>query len=204
MKESIHLVQLFVKTPIVGEVKTRLIPLLGAYGAYELQRELTSRIIGSLKKLGSDLEIWTDKDLSNQFLGGWGVPLKRQSGGNLGKKMANAIYEGLKKYEKVALVGADLPELDNHYLADVFETLENYPIVVAPTIDGGFGVIAVREFDGSIFDGLQWGGPKVFSGLVANIQKVGLDYRVAPELWDVDLPADYKRYKKWLHNLQLN
>ena len=204
MKEGTQVVQVFVRTPIIGQVKTRLIPLLGARGAYELQRELTSRLIGSLKLLRADLEIWTDKDLSNQFLSSLGVPLRKQSGSNLGKKMSNAIFKGLKEYEKVALVGADLPNLDNHYLGEVFEKLDKYSIVVGPAIDGGFGVIAVKKFDESVFTDLSWGGSEVFSGLVANIIKAGLDYHTAPALWDVDLPADYERYKKWLDHSQLN
>ena len=202
MKGSTQVVQVFVKTPIIGEVKTRLIPLLGPQGAYELQRELTYRLVYSLKKSGADLELWTDKDTSDPFLGGLGVPLKKQSGENLGIKMANALVAGLKEYKKVALVGADLPELDQFYLADVCEKLENFPIVVGPATDGGFGVIGVKEFDTSIFDGLRWGGSEVFRDLANNILKAGLSYYAAPTLWDIDLPDDYQRYKKWLKRSQ--
>ena len=112
--------------------------------------------------------------------------------------MAVAITEGLRRHAKVALIGVDLPELDNQYIIEAFEKLDQTSIVLGPTLDGGFGLIAVSEFDKSIFDGLTWGGPRGFFGLVENIRRLGLTYHISSTLWDVDIPEDYVRFQEWL------
>ena len=76
--------------------------------------------------------------------------------------------------------------------------MERFNIVIGPALDGGFGLIAAKKFNSSIFDGLVWGGPRVFRDLIRNIEKSNLDYCLAPALWDVDVPADFVRYQKWL------
>ena len=121
-----------------------------------------------------------------------------QEGKNLGERMSNALDSGLIRHEQVVLIGSDLPELDSRYLRKVLKHLSKCKIVVGPAIDGGFGLIAVKKFCASIFNGLTWGGPEVFSGLMRNIRMSEMDYFIADRLWDVDVPADFARYQKWL------
>ena len=112
--------------------------------------------------------------------------------------MSHAISKGLARYDKVALIGTDLPGLDRVYLENVFKELDRYPVVIGPASDGGFGLIALRKFKERIFSGLRWGCSDVYSGLIDNLQRSGLEYQVAPTLWDVDIPADYSHYELWL------
>ena len=198
MVEETRVVQVFAKTPISGAVKTRLIPLLGSSKACEFHKDMILRLMNSLSALQSEIEIWTDRDLDNLFLKELGYPLLLQRGANLGEKMAVAITEGLRRHEKVALIGIDLPELDNQYIIEAFEKLDQSSVVIGPALDGGFGLIAASEFDKSIFDGLIWGSTEVFCGLVENIRKLDLTYHIAPTLWDVDIPEDYARFQEWL------
>ena len=193
-----EVVQVFARTPIIGEVKTRLIPVLGPAGACELHKKMTSHLVRSLSNLQADVQIWTDKNPESPFLRDLGFSVIKQVGANLGEKMANAISQGLASYESVALIGTDLPELDSTYLVRVFEKLQRYKIVISPTLDGGFGLLAVKKFNSSIFDGLTWGTDRVFRDLVQNIHRLGLTYHIAPTLWDVDIPEDYIRLKEWL------
>ena len=198
MAREKEVVQVFARTPIIGEVKTRMIPLLGPAGACELHKKMTSHLVRSLSSLRADIQIWTDKAPENPFLKDLGPSVMEQVGDDLGEKMSNAISQGLASYESVALIGTDLPELDSTYLVKAFEKLRRYNVVIGPTLDGGFGLLAAKKFDSSIFDGLIWGGPHIFRDLIRNIRKFNLDYCIAPSLWDVDVPADYARYKKWL------
>jgi len=201
MNQETRVVQVFAKTPIIGAVKTRLIPLLGSSGACNFHKDMILRLMNSLSSLQSDIEIWTDRDLDNPFLKNLGYPLILQRGENLGEKMAVAITEGLRQCEKVALIGIDLPELNNEYIIEAFEKLDQSSFVIGPALDGGFGLIAASEFDKAIFDGLVWGGAEVFCGLVENIRKLDLSYHIAPTLWDVDVPEDYARFQEWLSQI---
>ena len=169
MVQKTEVVQVFARTPKIGEVKTRLIPILGPKGSYELHKNMTARLVRSLSSLQADIQIWTDISAENRFLKALGPLVIEQVGEGLGEKMSNAIIQGLATYEKVALVGTDLPELDSSYLANAFEKLERFNIVIGPALDGGFGLIAAKKFNSSIFDGLVWGGPRVFRDLIRNI-----------------------------------
>ena len=155
MDQKTEVIQVFARTPIVGEVKTRLIPLLGEAGSCELHKEMILRLIKSLSSIRSDIEIWTDKDQEDPFLTNLAYPLIRQVGDDLGEKMGHAITKGLARYDKVALIGTDLPELDSVYLENAFKELDRYPVVIGPTSDGGFGLIALTKFKNRIFSGLR-------------------------------------------------
>ena len=60
--------------------------------------------------------------IENRFLKALGPSVIEQVGEGLGEKMANAIVRGLSTYERVALIGTDLPELDSTYLVKAFES----------------------------------------------------------------------------------
>jgi len=198
MVEEQLVVQVFVRTPILGRVKTRLVPLLGAKGAFELHLELTEQLFKSLKTIDASIEVWTDLNPNDPFLNSLGYPVKQQVGADLGNKMSYALASGLMRYERVVLVGTDLPEINDQYLKNVFRKLDIYSTVIGPALDGGFGLIAVKKFNSSIFDGIVWGGPRVLRDLIRNIMRAKLEYCLAPLLYDVDVPADYARYQKWL------
>ena len=195
MKEDKEVVQVFAKTPIVGHVKTRLIPLLGSRGACELHKKMTFRLIKDLDSDKYDIEIWTDKDLNHEFFKEFSYPMRKQIGKDLGQKMGHALSSGLSTHQKVMLVGTDLPELDSSYLERVSDALNRFQIVIGPTFDGGFGLLAARDFDQSLFEDVVWSSSGVLRVLCRNLIDSKLSFHLSKTLWDVDKPADYDRFK---------
>ena len=45
MKNPEPLIQIFCKAPVIGQVKTRLIPSLGARGAFNLYQQMFQRLV---------------------------------------------------------------------------------------------------------------------------------------------------------------
>ena len=194
MKQDKQVIQVFAKTPIRGHVKTRLIPLLGSKGACELHKKMTVRLIKDLESAKCDMQIWTDKDLNHEFFKKFSHPMRKQIGKDLGQKMGHAISSGLSSYQKVMLVGTDLPELDSSYLEEVSDALNRFQIVIGPTLDGGFGLLAARDFDQSMFEDIVWSSSEVLRVLCRNLIDLKLSFHLSKTLWDVDKPADYDRF----------
>ena len=61
------LIQIFTRTPIEGEVKTRLIPRLGAQSSCELHKRMTLHTLQVATHASPAVEIWCTPDCSHPF-----------------------------------------------------------------------------------------------------------------------------------------
>src|SRR2546426_483828 len=93
---------LFTRYPAPGQVKTRLIPALGAEGAAALHRRLVLRALRTARRACAAV----DADLEVRFDGGSGETIRHwlgeaggfnpQGSGDLGERMANAFEESFR------------------------------------------------------------------------------------------------------------
>lgn len=173
----------FARAPRAGAVKTRLIPLLGARGAARLHARLLRRTLATAReaRLGP-VELWT---------------LRRQRGANLGERMLHAFRHGLRRAERVILIGADCPVLRARDLRQAARWLAGgADAVFAPAEDGGYALIALRRVSPRLFAGIAWGGALVMAQTRAQLAALGWRWRELPEVWDVDRPEDYRRLER--------
>ena len=170
----------FAREPRAGRVKTRLIPLLGAAGAARLHARLVRRALATAReaRLGR-VELWG---------------LRRQRGADLGARMLHAFRHGLRRAERVILIGADCPALGAPALRQAARWLAGgADAVLAPAEDGGYALIALRRISPRLFDGIAWGGAQVMAQTRARLAALGWRWRELAEMWDVDRPEDVPR-----------
>ena len=114
---NVH-VAIFAKTPIKGEVKTRVIPELGAAGALKAHVELLRKTLTNLSIASVDarFELWVTsysksvQDCADQH----GLVLKRQLGESLGERMKNAMGSMFVNGADLAFIdGSDCPVLNS-------------------------------------------------------------------------------------------
>jgi rSAM/selenodomain-associated transferase 1 len=185
----------FARAPLVGQVKTRLIPYLGASGACELHCELTAWTCRQLlaSRLGP-VELHVDGDAEHALfaqLQADGIAgIVAQRGGDLGERMYNALCRGMERYGCVILVGSDCPGIDPEYLHQARVALRGSSVVLGPAADGGYVLIGARRICASVFRGIAWGGDTVYDETVAALEKSGLDWAALPALADIDRPSD--------------
>jgi len=108
---------------------------------------------------------------------------------------------GVGRGQKVALIGTDLPQMSSAYVRLAFKQLDKYPIVLGPTYDGGFGLIAARSLSPSIFKDVVWGKEDVLEKTLRNLRGSGSDYFLLTRILDVDTPEDYRRYQLLLNDI---
>jgi hypothetical protein len=122
----------------------------------------------------------------------WG--LRCQRGADLGARMLHAFRQGLRRAERVILVGADCPALRAPALRQAARWLAGgADAVFAPAEDGGYALVALRRVSPRLFCGIPWGGAQVMAQTRARLAALGWRWRELPTVWDVDRPEDVAR-----------
>ncbi len=190
---------LFGRYPVPGRTKTRLIPLLGALGAAELQRELTeqalSRLVGSgLAPVDFVFAGGTAKKV-NLWMANRRVSIYLQSEGDLGERMQCALEAALARGARQAiLVGTDVPGMNAEHIARAFDALADADLVLGPSKDGGYWLVGCRR-PVAVFDGTDWGSERVLAQTLASAERLGLSVALLPPLNDMDTPEDLRAWQ---------
>jgi uncharacterized protein len=188
---------IFSKAPQAGQVKTRLIPLLGSDGATALYRQLLEHTIAGLSASGlCPVELYCDPDPHQDYFRDcrerYRLSLHRQSGRNLGERMSQALFESLQRASRAVLVGADCPTLAADDVAAALEALgSGYDVVFGPALDGGYYLVGLHIHQAGIFTDIPWGSNHVLAQTLQRVEQLGLRYHLLPARADLDTPEDY-------------
>lgn len=185
----------FAREPVVGAVKTRMIPHLSPQEACALHSELVLRTAATLVGVAlGPVELWVAGDgqhaLFERCLGLGLACLKGQQGGDLGGRMYHALADGLDRFERVLLVGSDCPGMDADYLARAAAALDRADVVLGPAMDGGYVLIGARRLAPEVFEGIAWGTSAVLAETTQRLRGLGLRWAELPPLRDIDRPED--------------
>jgi len=190
---------IFSRVPRVGQVKTRLIPLLGEQGACDFHRVCLKNALQRM--LDSDLapvELWLDSDPQDvsglPSARGEGFRVRVQPQGDLGQRMAHAVAAGPAGEAPTILIGTDVPLLDAAYIEAALARLaRGDDIVMGPAEDGGYVLLGLCRPYPELFEDIPWGTDRVAALTRERCQRAGLTLDELPILWDVDRPQDIRR-----------
>tara|TARA_R110001592_G_scaffold363248_5_gene682301 strand:+ start:44416 stop:45069 length:654 start_codon:yes stop_codon:yes gene_type:complete len=185
----------FAREPIVGAVKTRMMPHLSASEACDLHSELVLWTTDSLLHTGlGPVELVVEGALEHALFAHCRerglAAISRQQGTDLGERMHHALADGLRRYERVVLVGSDCPGIDRAHLEGAFAALDSSDVVLGPALDGGYVLVGARRPCREMFAGIAWGTDKVLAATRERLQGVGLAWSELPPLADIDRPED--------------
>ncbi len=189
----------FAKSPEPGRVKSRLWPVLGKAGAARLQARLTLRALATARAADcADVELCGAPVRSHPFFvraaAGSGAALHAQGRGDLGLRMRRALERGLRRYPRAMLMGSDCPSLTPGRLRAAARALRGgCDAVFAPAVDGGYALVGLSRASPRLFDGIDWGTPRVMEQTRQRLRMLGWRWRELPPVWDIDRPEDYAR-----------
>ena len=198
MKEKV--VILFLKSPEKGVVKTRLAKALGEDLTLELYQCFIADILKTGKKIAADIFIIYSAIngvngegfyLDNEY------PCLPQKGVDLGIRMYNAFQAvSAQGYKKIVLIGSDTPDLPAAYIDEAFFRLDKYDVVLGPSDDGGYYLIALRQdtINDAIFNDLPWSTSQVFSKTMKIVGQRGMAHYTLPKWDDIDEIDDLRRF----------
>ena len=185
----------FAKAPVAGQVKTRLIPALGAAGAAALAARLLDHTLAAAVAAGFDhLELCVAPDTSHPAFGALatalGLVLTAQDEGDLGVRMDRALTRVLRGHHQALLIGTDAPALDAARLRDAAQALRSADAVWVPALDGGYALVGLKCPQPALFQGISWSTQQVMAQTRARAHAAGLTWTEREPVPDIDEPAD--------------
>ncbi len=192
-----HFVQ-FAKAPLPGRVKTRLSGVLSEAQCVSLHKALTRHTAATL--LASRLcptELWAGSEPEHPFFKqlseNFGLPLYRQSEGDLGQRLFAATTAVLSRAKGVILVGSDCPQFDTAYLRRAVTALASgAEAVIGPARDGGYVLLGLSRPSPAPFTDIDWGTEKVLRQTCERLDTLAWQYAKLPALADIDRPEDLR------------
>jgi hypothetical protein len=188
-------VAVFTKTPVLGQVKTRLSTLLSADERLALHVACIEDLAEKLEPLRDSFEIHifqTEPGELPEMCSHFKASL--QSTGDLGKRLETAARSLLESaHESVIFLGSDCPHLDPALLLQSAEQLRHCQVVIGPSADGGYYLLGLRRLHPALFHNIEWGTETVLGETIKRLQEQGIDFRLLAESFDLDRPEDLKR-----------
>jgi rSAM/selenodomain-associated transferase 1 len=187
---------LFVKAPVPGEVKTRLAPALGAEKAAALYRMFVLDLLHTLSEIKVPVTVLFHPERYEGLVSEWlgqGLEYLAQEGDDLGQRLRSAFSQGFEGgAESLLALGGDTPDIPGSLVLEAFSSLEEYPSVLIPAIDGGYAAIGfTREgYCPEVFRGIPWGTSEVFRKTLDILAAEGVQARTLSPWQDVDTPRD--------------
>ncbi|MDY6933922.1 MAG: TIGR04282 family arsenosugar biosynthesis glycosyltransferase [Spirochaetota bacterium] len=186
---------LFVKSPIMGKVKTRLQPEMSMEDSLSLYSAMLKDLIVSLNVLSS-IEIfifyWPHdglKEIENLL----GIFLKYipQEGKDLGERMHRAFLWAFSKgFSRAVIIGSDIPTLKPSNITDAFRSLNHSDVVLGPSIDGGYYLIGLKKPYPEIFRDIPWSTDVVLKNTLHKVDKMSLTASQLSPKRDIDTFSD--------------
>lgn len=108
------------------------------------------------------------------------------------------IHERMaKQYDKVLIVGSDVPLLSRGMVNEAFLALDSCDVVMAPVDDGGYGMIGSNGFVDMYSDVANWesrsAGYRLADETKEIAARLGKSLQTMPQLFDIDYVADVQR-----------
>jgi len=183
----------FVKTPILGKVKTRLQPFLSPDKIVDIYKSFVTETISncaSLKGIDKFLGCYPtmDNDFLKHLIKTYNLKSFLQRGNDLGEKIINAFNDYLKKgYTNVVIIGSDSPTLPKSYIEDAFIELKKNNFVIGPCCDGGIYLVGVRkQIIPEIFQDVPWDTSEVLNKTLKRLNLLDINFSMLPFWYDVD------------------
>lgn len=217
---------IFFRSATQGQVKTRIASRIGDRNTFRLYRAMIQDLLQNLSPLREEIIFYEAcegkkeginiREIVLQEITGY--ELRHQRGVGLGERMYNAFFDVFRDGAyKAVLIGTDIPHIDSDLLRDYMEKLEQFPVVIGPSTDGGYYLIGFRRdsLSKSIFEGVTWSTSAVLNQTLSKIHRTCIDAFVGEELLDIDhfedlrtifndeslksrVPRVYGEYKKQL------
>ena len=188
----------FTRTPVAGEVKTRLLPVLDAERAAAVHTRLLLRTLETARNSTvTDIELWCAPtaqhpvliDLAQRF----GLSLQTQVGADLGARMCFALEQTLRRYGQVALIGSDCIDLSATDIdLAMARLITGADVALGPAQDGGYYLIGMANLHRQLFTGIKWGTDAVLRETRRQALESGLRLTELPVRRDLDRPEDLR------------
>ncbi|NOT78806.1 MAG: DUF2064 domain-containing protein [Bacteriovoracaceae bacterium] len=191
---------IFVKTPELSPIKTRLANTIGkelAVKFYIRSLKATAAMVNAMTTKIDELEIfWAVAEMEGLKSEYWNeFMVIGQGTGSLGERLSFVYDELIQKHDAVFFIGADSPHLDYLKLVEEIKSLDNNDFIIGETDDGGFYLFGgTRPLPKSTWTSVEYSVDSTSSHLCQNLKQLGqLTY--ISKSFDIDEFDDFSKYE---------
>ena len=179
---------IFVRNPILGQVKTRLAKDIGDKLALAIYLQLLQHTLKITRGLSFRKFIYYADEVSDYDL--WSVPgytKRKQNGTDLGERMLNSFKELFEQsFNRIIIIGSDCLQLQTENLQEAVALLESNVAVMGPASDGGYYLLGLTKLYPELFVNKPWSTDQVFAKTIDDFNNLGISYALLEELSDID------------------
>lgn len=164
---------IFTRNPELGKCKTRLAKTIGDENALEVYKYLLQHTASISEVIQADRYVfYSEHIIDNDIWDSKKFRKKMQKGSDLGERMLNA-FSGLlnRGYEKVAIIGSDLLDLDSGVIETAFRQLDFNDVVIGPAQDGGYYLLAMKALFDHLFKNKNWSTASVLDATLDDLRQ---------------------------------
>ena len=179
---------IFVRNPVLGQVKTRLAKDIGDERARAIYLQLLQHTLEITRGLSFRKFIYYADEVSDYDL--WSVPgytKRKQNGTDLGERMLNSFKELFDQgFTRIIIIGSDCLQLQTENLQEAVALLESNVAVMGPASDGGYYLLGLTKLYPELFLNKPWSTDQVFAKTIDDFNNQGITYALLKELSDID------------------
>jgi len=198
-------IAIFVKTPGLTPLKTRLAATIGDKSATRLYLQCATAVAQAARRSESGPVYWASAEAVEQSGARWpDLPLLAQGGGSLGARMHRVLDQLVRRHGGGLLLGADAPQLEPAVLHRAAEWLrrETAARVLGPARDGGFWTFGANHVPPlKKWTRVVYSRPDTLRAFRESIGDDG-EWLELPMLTDLDTRADIWPLTQELRNLR--
>lgn len=192
MTDSSAAVAIFVKTPGLSPLKTRLAAGIGSPGAMQFYRNALEALKELLAAYPGLTPYWAVAEPSLPLDHPWqDFAVVHQQPGDLGLRMASVLAKLQRNHDKVLFLGSDTPQLSHELLDQALAQLATADVVFGPATDGGFYLLGSKvPIPAELFQQVTYSAGDTLARLTALL---AAQYKVCcdlPRLTDADTVED--------------
>tara|TARA_B110000879_G_scaffold99508_1_gene135142 strand:+ start:51 stop:650 length:600 start_codon:yes stop_codon:yes gene_type:complete len=196
-----NLIIVFVRTPELGKVKTRLAKSIGDQSALTIYKLLLKHTASVTHDLSFDKVVYySEKVVENDF---WDANLfqkKVQKGTDLGERMQNGFETAFEQgYEKALIIGSDLFDLKPTHITTAFKILETHDFAIGPSLDGGYYLLGMKQLCAALFKNKKWGTDSVLEDTLKDLKQQNV--KLLEALNDIDTFEDLQQQPELLKKI---
>lgn len=198
MKSNAQRLIVFLKSPRLGFVKTRLGKSLGNDVALKIYCQLVEQLLERLSEL-ENVELRVAPDDALEECRQWvrpGWDLIPQGEGGLGERLSRAVKDAFDVgFRRVLVIGGDCPDIGLAQIDAAVAALDHDAVVLGPARDGGYWLLGSSHYWPRLFEGIDWSTEKVLAQTLERAQQENLSVSLLEELEDIDDVESWQRYQ---------
>jgi rSAM/selenodomain-associated transferase 1 len=190
---------IFAKFPEPGKVKKKIGQVIGMENSAKLCSAFINDLIDENQEKDYDLYL---SFIGHQYKESYRSMFPKailyvQRGQDMSSNIFGTFEDLLDDYEKVIVIGCDVPDLSSDVIIRAFNALDSYDVVLGPADDGGYYLIGMKN-PHDVFEGLHWGTDRLLGEQVGNLKAKKLSFVLFESWSDVDTVEELRQIKKRL------